>query len=102
MGTYMGHNGPVLCCMWSPLKPQLVMTGSSDFMLRIWDYTLPEQSPKQLSEIKVVKKNLKQQKTPKNLTNSETNGEQSNSTSQMVKWSNSKPDIIHNTSIQIA
>lgn len=44
----MRHNGPVLCCMWSPLQPQLIITGSSDFMLSIWDYTSPEQSPKPL------------------------------------------------------
>jgi len=58
----MGHDGPVLCCMWSPLKPQLIMTGSSDFTLHIWNYTLPAQSPKQLSDIKAMKKKHKQQK----------------------------------------
>lgn len=46
----MGHRGPVLCCMWSPLKPQLIITGSSDFMLSIWNFTCPEQSPKPFSE----------------------------------------------------
>lgn len=69
MGTYLGHDGPVLCCMWSPLKPQLIMTGSSDFTLHIWNYTLPVQSPKKLSDIKAMKKKHKQQKkSPKNKT----------------------------------
>lgn len=72
MGTYIGHDGPVLCCMWSPLKPQLIMTGSSDFMLRIWDYTLAEQSPKQMSDIKFLKK---KQKSQKKSSKSKTNGE---------------------------
>ncbi|GAB1867613.1 Gem-associated protein 5 [Camponotus japonicus] len=72
MGTYIGHDGPVLCCMWSPLKPQLIMTGSSDFMLRIWDYTLAEQSPKQMSDIKLLKK---KQKSQKKSSKSKTNGE---------------------------
>lgn len=93
MGTYMAHDGPVLCCMWSPLKPQLILTGSSDFMLRIWDYTLPAQSPKQLPEIKIIKKNLKQQKPQKKWSKNKIEEEQSNSTT-----SNSQP-VIHNTSI---
>lgn len=62
MGTYVGHSGPVLCCMWSPFKPQLIITGSSDFMLSIWDYTLPEQSPRSFSE---DKKKKSKHKTPK-------------------------------------
>ncbi|XP_029169369.1 gem-associated protein 5-like [Nylanderia fulva] len=34
MSTYMGHNGPVLYCMWSLLKPQIIMTGyQSDTVL---------------------------------------------------------------------
>lgn len=61
----MGHDGPVLCCMWSPLKPQMIMTGSSDFTLHIWNYTLPAQSPKQPSDIKTTKKKCKQKKSPK-------------------------------------
>lgn len=62
MGTYMSHDGPVLCCMWSPLKPQFIMTGSSDFVLRIWDYTSAEQAPKPSSDIKFLKKKQKSQK----------------------------------------
>lgn len=70
MGTYVGHEGPVLCCMWSPLKPQLIMTGSSDFMLHIWNYTLPAQSPKQVPNKtkENVKKKSKQKKSTKNKT----------------------------------
>lgn len=62
MATYVGHSGPVLCCMWSPLKPQFIITGSSDFMLSIWDYTSPEQSPKLLSDDKKRKLKNKIQK----------------------------------------
>ncbi|KAL6264530.1 hypothetical protein P5V15_004637 [Pogonomyrmex californicus] len=68
IATYMGHDGPVLCCMWSPIKPQFIMTGSMDFMLHIWDYTLSEQSPKQPSEVKVIKKKHKQKRLLKNKT----------------------------------
>lgn len=74
MGTYVGHEGPVLCCMWSPLKPQLIMTGSSDFMLHVWNYTLPEQMPKQLPN--KTKENLKKkskQKKSKNKTDDHEN-----------------------------
>ena len=73
MGTYMSHDGPVLCCMWSPLKPQLIMTGSSDFTLHIWNYTLSAQSPKQPSDIKASKKKQKQQKKLKNKTDDHEN-----------------------------
>lgn len=69
MGTYMGHEGPVLSCLWSPLNSQLIMTGSSDFTLHVWNYTLSAQSPKQLSDIKADKKKNKQKKSPKNKTN---------------------------------
>ncbi|XP_011636844.1 gem-associated protein 5 [Pogonomyrmex barbatus] len=68
IATYMGHDGPVLCCMWSPIKPQFIMTGSMDFMLHIWDYTSSEQSPKQPSEVKVIKKKHKQKRLLKNKT----------------------------------
>ncbi|XP_071629250.1 gem-associated protein 5 [Temnothorax longispinosus] len=77
MGTYVGHDGPVLCCMWSPLKPQLIMTGSSDFTLHMWNYTLPAQSPKQLSDIKAIKRKHKQQKKS---TKNKTDDLESNST----------------------
>lgn len=50
MGTFRGHNGPVLCCMWSPLKPQLIITGASDFMLCIWNYT-KQSSTKQVCHV---------------------------------------------------
>ncbi|XP_036142555.1 gem-associated protein 5-like [Monomorium pharaonis] len=73
MGTYMGHIGPVLSCMWSPLKPQLIMTGSSDFTLHVWNYTLPEQSPKQLSDIKGKKKKGKKKKKNSKTANNENN-----------------------------
>lgn len=92
MGTYMGHDGPVLCCMWSPLKPQLIMTGSSDFMLRIWDYTSPAQLPKQMSDIKIAKKKQKQQKPQKKLPQNKTDEAENNTT-----MSNSQP-IVYNTS----
>lgn len=84
MGTYMGHDGPVLCCMWNPLKPQLIMTGSSDFMLRIWDYTLAEQSPKQISDIKILQKKQKQKKyskATKEMSKNKTNEENNSTTS---------------------
>lgn len=84
MGTYIGHDGPVLCCMWSPLKPQMIMTGSSDFMLRVWDYTLAEQSPKQISDIKILKKKQKQKKcskVTKEMSKSKTNEENNSTTS---------------------
>lgn len=83
MGTYMGHDGPVLCCMWSPLKPQLILSGSSDFTVHIWNYTLPAQSPKQLSDIKVMKKKYKQKKSLK----SKTDNNESNLTASTVSQS---------------
>lgn len=91
MGTYMGHDGPVLSCMWSPLKPQLIMTGSSDFTLHIWNYTLPAQSPKQLSDIKAEKKKHKQQKkSSKNKTdNHDNNLTTPNPVSQSAEVANS-------------
>lgn len=57
MATYTGHNGPVLCCIWSPFKPQLIITGSSDFITCIWDYTSPSQSPKEPPNMTSKKKN---------------------------------------------
>lgn len=83
MGTYIGHDGPVLCCMWSPLKPQLIMTGSSDFTLHIWNYSLPAQSPKKLSDIKVMRKKYKQQK--KSTKNKMDEHESNSSTSQSTE-----------------
>lgn len=63
LGTFTGHDAPVLSCMWSPLKPQLIITGSVDFTLRVWDYTSLAQAPIRLKCTK--KKYNKQQKSQK-------------------------------------
>lgn len=36
IGTFTGHSGPVFCCMWSPLDPDFIITGSADFTVKIW------------------------------------------------------------------
>jgi len=64
----MGHDAPVLSCAWSPLKPQLIITGSLDLTVRVWDYTSPKQSPVHPTDIKFPKKRSKQKKTAKNVT----------------------------------
>jgi len=95
----MGHDGPVLSCMWSPLKPQLIITGSLDFTLRVWDYTSPKQSPVRSTDIKFVKKKNKQKskkKTAKNITdNVETHNNLVNSNeSQSTNPAAQPPEVI--------
>ncbi|XP_066991997.1 gem-associated protein 5 [Anabrus simplex] len=36
VGNYSLHSGIVYSCSWSPLDPDLIMTGSADFTLRVW------------------------------------------------------------------
>lgn len=36
IATYNSHLGPVQCCMWSPFSQDLMITGSTDFTVRIW------------------------------------------------------------------
>lgn len=37
IASYASHFGPVFCCMWSPFSQDLIITGSADFTLRIWN-----------------------------------------------------------------
>lgn len=62
----MEHCGPVLCCMWSPLDPDFIITGSADFTIRIWKvaYNLPQ---KKLSKKILSKTKEKENKTNKNI-----------------------------------
>lgn len=36
IGTFTGHLGPVFSCMWSPLDPDYLISGSADFTVQIW------------------------------------------------------------------
>ena len=35
--NFSGHCGRVMCCLWHPTRPGLVITGSEDTTLHIWD-----------------------------------------------------------------
>ena len=35
--NFSGHSGRVMCCLWHPTRPGLVITGSEDTTLHIWD-----------------------------------------------------------------
>jgi WD40 repeat protein len=37
IACYDGHHNTVLCCLPSPLHPDIVITGSSDCTLRVWN-----------------------------------------------------------------
>lgn len=61
IATYKGHSGPVLCCMWSPLSSNFIITGSADFTVRIWkiDHNLPQEPVHQKTSKKSEKKQQK-------------------------------------------
>ena len=69
IGTYTGHSGPVFCCMWSPLDPDFIITGSADFTVQIWKLSGLEAvmpTGKSLSKkVKTKKKKHQVEKSPK-------------------------------------
>lgn len=32
-----GHHGAVVCCMFSPIHPDMAITGSADYTIRVWE-----------------------------------------------------------------
>lgn len=59
IATYTAHSGPVMCCMWSPLDPDYVITGSADSTVRIWKVS--NNPPQEKVHTKVQKKSKRQQ-----------------------------------------
>ena len=43
--NFSGHNGRVMTCAWHPVKEGLVISGSEDGILHVWD---PKEQPRQL------------------------------------------------------
>ncbi|KAJ9592049.1 hypothetical protein L9F63_001428, partial [Diploptera punctata] len=54
IANYCLHSSHVYCCAWSPLDPDLVITGATDFTLRVWK--ISKQTQTLPSEIKKMKK----------------------------------------------
>lgn len=64
LATYMDHLGNVFCCMWSPLDPDLIITGSTDFTLRIW--RLSDQKPREITNVKKARQKKSKKKKATN------------------------------------
>lgn len=101
IATFTGHLGPVFSCMWSPLDPDFMISGSADFTVQIWKISeqeaiMPTEKPTSRKVKTKKKKNnlekaltLKSNDNEEDLSKSRANEQQQN---VLEKKNNSKKD----------